>query len=119
MELFEAGHEIKYLDIRRVATAVILLGGADDDVDDVGETTAAAATFFHRVIDFRRHDQLPTVLVEEADNRILDLFFRDEIAAANQHVVLPVIRNVLNSLIKQKRIFIVNKNVRERKSRMD
>ncbi|MBP1873355.1 hypothetical protein J2Z19_003070 [Ensifer adhaerens] len=113
MELFEAGHEIKYLDIRRVATAVILLGGTNDDVDDVGEATAAATAFLHRVIDLRRHDQLPTVLIEEGYDRILDVFFRDEIAAANQHVVLPVIRNVLNSLIKQKRIFIVNKKLRE------
>ncbi|MOA54793.1 hypothetical protein D3C78_1784750 [compost metagenome] len=69
---------------------MILLGGTDDDVDDVGETATATTAFFHRVIDFRRHDQLPTVLIEEAYDRILDLFFRDEIAAANQHVVLPV-----------------------------
>ncbi|MDP9631885.1 UNVERIFIED_ORG: hypothetical protein J2W85_003964 [Ensifer adhaerens] len=119
MELFEAGHEIKYLDIRRVATAVILLGGADDDVDDVGETAAAATAFFHRVIDFRRHDQLPTVFIEKADNHVLDLFFRDEIAAANQHVVLPVKRNVLNSLIKQKRTFIVNKKLHKRNLHAD
>ena len=108
MELFEAGHEIKYLGVRRVAVRVILLGGADDDVDDIGEATAATAALFHRVIDFRRHDQLPTVLVEEADDRILDLFFRDEIAAANQHVVSPVVRNALYQRIKQNRTFSVN-----------
>ena len=108
VELSEAGHEIKYLCVRRVAVRVILLGGADDDVDDIGETAAATATFFHRVVDFRRHDQLPTVLVEEADNRVLDLFFRDEIAAANQHVVSPVVRNALYQRIKQNRTFSVN-----------
>ena len=87
---------------------MILLGGADDDVDDIGEAAAATAALFHRMIDFRRHDQLPTVLVEEADNRVLDLFFRDEIAAANQHFVSPVVRNALYQRIKQNRTFSVN-----------
>jgi hypothetical protein len=95
MELSEAGHEIKYICVRRVAVRVILLGRADDDVDDIGETATATAALFHRVVDFRRHDQLPTVLVEKADDDVLDLFFRDEIAAANQHVVSPVVRNAL------------------------
>jgi hypothetical protein len=98
MELFEAGHKIKYFNVRRVPMGVILLGGADDDVDDIGETAATAAAFFHRVIDFCRHDQLPTVLIEESSNRFLDVFDRDEIAAADQHVPLPIMRNPLNSL---------------------
>jgi hypothetical protein len=111
MELPEAGYEIKYLGVRRVAAGVIFFGGADDDVDDIGEAAAAAATLFDRVIDFRRHDQLPAVLVEEADDRIFDLFIGDEIAAANQHFVLPIERNALNCLIKQKRMFIVKKKL--------
>jgi hypothetical protein len=98
MELFEAGHKIKYFDVRRVPMGVILLGGADDDVDDIGETAATAAAFFHGVIDFGRYDQLPTVLIEESGDRLFDVFDRDEIAAADQHVSLPIIRNPLNSL---------------------
>ncbi|WP_291160336.1 hypothetical protein [Ensifer sp. SSB1] len=74
----------------------------------MGEAAAAATALFHRVIDFRRHDQLPTVVVEETDDRVLDLFFRDEIAAANQHVVSPVVRNALCQRIKQNRTFSVN-----------
>ena len=96
MELFEAGHEIKYLGIRRVAAGVILLGGADDDIDDIGEAAAATAALLHRVVDLRRHDKLPTVLVEEAVDHVDDLFFGDEVAAANQHFVLPAIRKVLS-----------------------
>jgi hypothetical protein len=95
MELSEAVHEIKYIGVRRVAAGVILLGGADDDVDDIGKTAAATAAFFHRMIDFRRHDQLPTVLVEEADDRVLDVFLGDEVATANQHFVVSIIRNAL------------------------
>jgi hypothetical protein len=89
MELFEADHEIKYLVIRRGATGVILLGGADDDVDDIGETTAATTALFHRVIDFCRYDQLPTVLIEHLDDGILDVLIGNKIAATNQHFVCP------------------------------
>ena len=96
MELFEADHEIKYLDVRRVTAGVILLRGADDDVDDVGETAAATAALLHRVVDLCRHDTLPTVLVEEAVHHIDDFLFGDEIAAANQHFVLPIIRKALS-----------------------
>ena len=96
MELFEAGHEIKYLVARRVTTGVILLGSADDDVDDVGETAAATAALLHRVVDFCRHDELPTVLVEEAVDHVDDFLIGDEIAAANQHFVLPIIRKALS-----------------------
>ncbi|UDF31459.1 UNVERIFIED_ORG: hypothetical protein LHK14_09080 [Roseateles sp. XES5] len=96
MELFEAGHEIKNLGIRRVAPGVILLGGADDDIDNIGEAAAATAALLHRVVDFRRHDKLPTVLVEEGVDHVDDFFFGDEVAAANQHFVLPAIRKVLS-----------------------
>jgi len=92
MELFEAGHEIKYLVARRVTAGVILLGGADDDIDDIGETAAATAALLHRVIDLCRHDQLPTVLVEEAVDHVGNVRVGDEIAAANEHFVLPVLR---------------------------
>jgi hypothetical protein len=89
VELFEAGHEIKYLVIRRGAAGVILLGRADDDVDDIGETAAATAALLHRVVNLRRHDQLPTVLIEELDDRVLDVLVGDEIAATNQHPACP------------------------------
>ncbi|KQV39535.1 hypothetical protein ASE23_19575 [Rhizobium sp. Root73] len=102
MELFEAGHEIKYLVARRGAAGVILLGGADDDVDDIRETAAATAAFFHRMIDFCRHDKLPTVLIEHLDDGVLNVLIGDKIAATNQHFRLPVIRNALNSSHKAK-----------------
>jgi hypothetical protein len=87
--VFEAGHEIKYLVIRRVPGGMILLGGADDDVDDIGKTAAATAALFHGVIDFRRHDQLPAILIQKSDDGFLDVFVGDEIAATNQHLACP------------------------------
>ncbi|KQY36604.1 hypothetical protein ASD32_18710 [Rhizobium sp. Root483D2] len=89
MELFEAGHEIKYLLARRGAAGMILLGGADDDVHDIGKTAAATAALFHRMIDFCRHDELPTVLIEHLDDRVLNVLIGDKIAATNQHFVCP------------------------------
>jgi len=95
MELFEAGHEIKYLVARRVTAGVILLGCADDDIDHIGETAAAASALLHRVIDLCRHDQLPTVFVKKAVDHVDNVLVGDEIAAANEHIVLPVLRKAL------------------------
>ncbi|KQR79298.1 hypothetical protein ASG03_12190 [Rhizobium sp. Leaf341] len=95
MKFFETGHEIKYLVIRRVPHGVIAFRGPDNQVDHIGEAAAAAPALFHRVIDFCRHDQLPTILIEEGGDRILYLLFGDEIATANQHDVLPVFASSL------------------------
>jgi hypothetical protein len=96
VELFEAGHEIKYLVVRRVTAGVVLLGRTDDDVHHIGETAAATAALLHRVVDLRGHDELPTVLIEEAVDHVNDFLVGNEVAAAHQHFVLPAIRKVLN-----------------------
>ncbi|MBA8833179.1 hypothetical protein GGE50_005801 [Rhizobium leguminosarum] len=89
MELFQAGHEIKYFGLRRVATGVIFLGRLDNDVDDIGEATAAAAAFFHGVIDLRRHDKLPTIFIEKIGDNLPDFLIGYIIAAADKHVFIP------------------------------
>ena len=66
-----------------------MLCRANDDVDDVGKTSTAAAALFHCVVDLRRDDQLPTVLVKELVDRVFDVFVCDEIAATNQHLDCP------------------------------
>jgi hypothetical protein len=89
MEVSEARHEIKYFRFRRVVTGVIFLCRLNDDVDDVREATAATAPFFHRVIDFCRHDQLPTVLIEKLVDDFPDFVIRYVVTAADKHVVIP------------------------------
>ncbi|MBB2749439.1 UNVERIFIED_ORG: hypothetical protein GGI57_000105 [Rhizobium aethiopicum] len=89
MELFQAGHEIKYFGLRRVATGVIFLGRLDNDIDDIGETAAATATFFHGVIDLRRHDKLPTIFIEKVGDNLPDFLVGYIIAAADKHVFIP------------------------------
>jgi hypothetical protein len=88
VELFEAGHEIKYPVIRRGAAGVILLGCANNDVDHIGEAAAATAAFFHRVVDLRRHDKLPTVFVEKVGDNLPDFLVGYIIAAADKHVFI-------------------------------
>ena len=65
MEFSEAGHEIKYFRFRRVAASVIIFGCLDDDIDNVREATAATAALGHGVIDLRRYDKLPAILIEK------------------------------------------------------
>ncbi|MFS8052297.1 MULTISPECIES: hypothetical protein [Rhizobium] len=56
-----------------------------NDVDDIRETAAATATLRHGVIDLGRNDELPTILIEELDNRLPDFLVGDVITTANQH----------------------------------
>ena len=64
---------------------MIVLGCLNDDVDNIGEAAAATAALLHDVIDFRRHDKLPTVFVEEVVDDLPDFFVGDVIAAADKH----------------------------------
>ncbi|KRB62897.1 hypothetical protein ASE04_01595 [Rhizobium sp. Root708] len=101
MEVSEAGHEIKYFGFRRVVTGVIFLCRLDYDVDYVRETTATTAPFFHRVIDFCRNNQLPTVLLEKLVDDFPDFVVSYVIAAADKHVVIPNMTFLSSFLLKK------------------
>jgi hypothetical protein len=101
MEVSEAGHEIKYFGIRRVPTGVIVLGRLNDDVDHIRETTAATAAFFHGVVDFRRDNKLPTVLIEKAVDNLPDFSVGYVIAAADKHVFIPNMTMTIVFLLKK------------------
>ncbi len=101
MEVSEAGHEIKYFGIRRVPTGVIVLGRLNDDVDHVGETTAATAAFFHGMVDFRRDNKLPTVLIEKAVDNLPDFGVGYVVATADKHVFIPNMTMTIVFLLKK------------------
>ncbi len=101
MEVSEAGHEIKYFGIRRVATGVIVLGRLNDDVDHIRETTAATAAFFHGVVDFRRDNKLPTVLIEKAVDNLPDFGVGYVVATADKHVFIPNMTMTIVFLLKK------------------
>jgi uncharacterized Zn finger protein len=86
MELLQARHIIDNLCLRRVAAGMIFFRGTDDDVDDIWKASATAATLLHGMIHFGRHDQLPTVLIKEAFDDILDFMIGDVIATTDQHM---------------------------------
>jgi hypothetical protein len=62
---------------------MILFSRTDNQVDNVREAAAAPSALLHGVIDLRRYDQLPTVLVQEAIDDVPDFPVGDVIATAN------------------------------------
>lgn len=101
MEVSEARHEIKYFGIRRVPTGVIVLGRLNDDIDHVGEATATATAFLHGVVDFRRDNELPTVLIEKAVDNLPDLGVGYIVATADKHVFIPNMTMTIVFLLKK------------------
>jgi len=85
VELFEAAQEITDLIFGRVSLAMISLCCADNNIDDIRKAATAAPPLLHAVVNLRRNDQLPAVLVEQLDNGRFDFLFCDEIAATDQH----------------------------------
>ena len=77
--------EADHIRIRCFQAAVIGLGDADDDVDDSGEAATAPPAFFHRMINLNRYDQPPRIIIEEADNGLLDFALGDDVAVADNH----------------------------------
>ncbi|MBO9195777.1 hypothetical protein J5277_16845 [Rhizobium sp. 16-449-1b] len=101
MEVSEARHEIKYFGIRRVPTGVIVLGRLNDDVDHIRETATATAAFFHGVVDFRRDNKLPTVLIEKAVDNLPDFGVGYVVATADKHVFIPNMTMTIVFLLKK------------------
>jgi hypothetical protein len=90
VESLQAGHKIKNIGLSRVPTGVIFFRGFDNQVDNGRKTATAATALFHGMVHFCGNDKLPTVLIEELVDNVLDLMIGDVIAAANQHDGLPV-----------------------------
>jgi hypothetical protein len=87
---------------------VIVLGRLNDDVDHVGETTAATAAFFHGMVDFRRDNKLPTVLIEKAVDNLPDFGVGYVVATADKHVFIPNMTMTIVFLLKK--TFVVKKD---------
>jgi hypothetical protein len=64
---------------------MVAFGDPNDRFHHIWEAAATAAALVHGVIDLRRNDQAPWILIEQLDDRLFDLPFGDEIAMANQH----------------------------------
>lgn len=64
---------------------MVIFGDPNDRFHHIWEAAATATALLHGMIDLRRHDQLPGILVQQPDDRLLDLLLGDDIAMTNQH----------------------------------
>jgi hypothetical protein len=61
-------------------TAMIFFRDPDDDFHHIREAAATPSSLAERMIDLRRHDELPGIGVEKRDDRGLDFLFLDDVA---------------------------------------
>ena len=64
---------------------MVIFGDPNDRFDHIWEAAATATTLLHHVIDLRRHDELPGILIQQSDDRLLDLLLGNDVAMADQH----------------------------------
>jgi len=74
------------LTFTRAMAQMILFGDPNDRFHHIWEAAATASTLFQAMVHLCRHDELPWVLVEEGDDRLLDFLGGNEIAVADQHL---------------------------------
>ena len=72
-----------------------------NDINDIRETTAATAAFFHGMVDFRRDNKLPTVLIEKAVDNLPDFGVGYVVATADKHVFIPNMTMTIVFLLKK------------------
>ena len=62
-----------------------MLGDPNDRFHHIWEAAATATPLLQGMVDLRRHDELPGVLLEQLDDRVLDLLFGYQIAVTDEH----------------------------------
>jgi len=68
-----------------VRTAVILFGYPNDRIHHIWEAAATATTLLQRMIDLRRNQKLPRVIIEKRYDRLFNFLLRDDVAVTDQH----------------------------------
>jgi hypothetical protein len=65
-----------------------MLGDPNDRFHHIWEAAATATALLQRMIDFRRHDELPGIPVQKLDDRLLDLLLGYQVAVTDKHLEL-------------------------------
>jgi len=78
---------------------MIFFGCTDNQVNHIGKTSAAPAALLHGVIDFCRHNELPTVLVEETVDHVPDFPIGNVIATTDKHAVSAIKHDIRYPLL--------------------
>jgi hypothetical protein len=68
---------------------VIIFGDPHDNVHHIREAAAAAAALLDGVVDLGGNDELPGIIAQQFEDRILDVALGDHIAVADQHFARP------------------------------
>jgi hypothetical protein len=77
--------ERNYIIAADSGTAMIFFRNPDDDFHHIREAAATPPALAERMIDLRRHDELPGIGIEKRDDRGLDFLFLDDVAMTDQH----------------------------------
>jgi hypothetical protein len=62
-----------------------VFGDPNDRFHHIWEAAATAAALVQGMVDLRRNDELPGILLEQLDDRVLDLLFGYQIAVTDEH----------------------------------
>jgi len=65
-----------------------MFGDPNDRFHHIWEAAATATALLQRMIDLGRHDKLPRILLEQLDDRLLDLLLGYQVAVADKHLEL-------------------------------
>ena len=64
---------------------MVMFGDPNDRFHHIWEAAATAAPLLQGMVDLRRHDELPGILLEQPNDRLLDLLFGYQIAVTDMH----------------------------------
>jgi hypothetical protein len=70
-------------------------GYPNDCFHHIWEAAATAPSLAKGVINLRRHDQRPWILLKQVDDYLFDFLLGDDVAVANQHLMSGGQRNEL------------------------
>lgn len=62
---------------------MITFGYPNDRFDHIWEAAATATTLSEPVIHLGWHDEVPGILIEQGNDRLFDLHFRDDVAVTD------------------------------------
>ena len=64
---------------------MVMFGDPNDRFHHIWEAAATAAPLLQGMVNLRRHDELPGILLEQPNDRLLDLLFGYQVAMTDKH----------------------------------
>ena len=67
---------------------MVVFGDPNDRFHHIWEAAATTTALLQRMIDLRRHDEVPGVFIQKGDDRLLDLLLGNQVTVAYKHALL-------------------------------